>query len=391
MRAIKLSFLWLGQFVAIALAAFFALGPSIVEQQQNTLTEHEPYEVSDEAQALHSQLIIADWHADTMLWKRDFLKRSSRGHVDLPRMQEGNQAIQVFAAVTKTPAGLNYEENSAEAFDNITALAVGQLWPIRTWGSLLERAIYQAEKLHRFAMKSDGQFRVITSKSELEAALEDRAGGANVTMGLLSVEGAHALEGDLANFERIDSAGFRIIGLHHFFDNELGSSLHGEGEVGLTDFGRQVVAEIERRGIVLDLAHSSPRVANDVLQMTDMPVVVSHTGIFSHCQTKRNFPDQLMKEVAKSGGVVGIGFWAKVTCDDSPEGIAGAIRAAVDLLGEDHVSLGSDWDGTVQVAMDPSELSALTQALVEASFTDEQIGKIMGGNFLRVVRERLTH
>jgi microsomal dipeptidase-like Zn-dependent dipeptidase len=97
-----------------------------------------------------------------------------------------------------------------------------------------------------------------------------------------------------------------------------------------------------------------------------------------------------MKEVAKSGGVVGIGFWAKVTCDDSPAGIAGAIRAAVDLLGEDHVSLGSDWDGTVQVAMDPSELSALTQALLDVGFSEGQIAKIMGGNFLRIVRERLN-
>ena len=221
-------------------------------------------------------------------------------------------------------------------------------------------------------------------------ALGDRAGGANVTMGLLAVEGAHALEGHLANLDRLEEAGFRIIGLHHFFDNELGSSLHGEGEVGLTDFGRQVVAEIERRGMVLDLAHSSPRVAMDALQMTDMPVVVSHTGIFSHCQTKRNFPDQLMKEVANAGGVVGIGFWAKVTCDDSPEDVAGAIRAAVDLLGDDHVSLGSDWDGTVRVAMDPSELSALTQALMDAGFSEEEIVKIMGGNFLRIVRERLN-
>ncbi len=390
MRILKLGLLLLGLVFIIGVVAFFALGPSIVERRENTFTVHEPYEVSAEAQALHRQLIIADWHADTLLWKRDFLQRSSRGHVDLPRMQEGNQAIQVFAAVTKTPAGLNYEENSAEAFDNITALAVGQLWPIRTWGSLLERAIYQADKLQEFAKMSDGQFRVITNKTELEAALGDRAGGANVTMGLLAVEGAHTLEGHLANLDRLEEAGFRIIGLHHFFDNELGSSLHGEGEVGLTDFGRQVVAEIERRGMVLDLAHSSPRVAMDALQMSDMPVVVSHTGIFSHCKTKRNFPDQLMKEVANAGGVVGIGFWAKVTCDDSPKGIAGAIRAAVDLLGDDHVSLGSDWDGTVQVAMDPSELSALTQALMDAGFSDEQIVKIMGGNFLRIVRERLN-
>ncbi|MFY0692608.1 MAG: membrane dipeptidase [Paracoccaceae bacterium] len=390
MRIVRLSLVVFGLITVACAGAFFTLGPLIVDRRENTITVHAPYDVTPEAKALHSRLIIADWHADTMLWKRNFLERLDRGHVDLPRMQDGNQAIQVFAAVTKTPRGLNYDQNSAQAFDNITALAVGQLWPIRTWSSLLERAIYQAEKLNKFADNSNGQFRVVTNRSALETALSERLSGANLTIGLLGLEGAHALEGNLANFDRLERAGFRIIGLHHFFDNELGGSLHGSSEAGLTDFGREVVAEIERRGMVLDLAHSSPGVAMDVLRITSMPVIVSHTGIFSHCETKRNFPDQLMREIANSGGVVGIGFWAKVTCDDSPEGVASAIRAAVDLLGEDHVSLGSDWDGTVQVAIDASELLALTQALMEEGFGEEQIAKVMGGNLLRILRDRLN-
>jgi len=365
MRALKILLFTLLGVAALVIGAVLTLGPGIVESQQNRVTEHAAFEVSPEAQNLHDRLVVADWHADTMLWNRSLLKRSDRGHVDLPRMQDGNLAVQVFTAVTKSPAGQNYLANSAEARDNITLLAIVQRWPLRTWNSLLERAVYQAERLHGYADGSDGLFRVVTTASELDTALEERAAGADLTIGLLGLEGAHALEGELANLDILEEAGYRIIGLQHFFDNELGGSLHGTGEVGLTDFGRQVVAEIENRGMVMDLAHSSPRVAVEAIQMTDSPVIVSHTGIYSHCRTQRNFADLLMMEVARTGGVVGIGFWS------------------------DHVSIGSDWDGAVQVAIDASELAALTQALMDEGFSEQQIAKIMGGNLLRVLRERL--
>ena len=174
-----------------------------------------------------------------------------------------------------------------------------------------------------------------------------------------------------------------------FFDNALGGSLHGEGNQGLTDFGRQVVAQVEARGLVLDITHSSLQVARDVLEITDMPIVVSHTGIFSVCPVKRNFPDDLMQAIAAKGGVIAIGYWADVTCDDSPSGVAATIKAAVELLGEDHVSLGSDFDGAVATGFDASQLAALTHALIEVGLSDAQISKIMGGNMIRVLRARL--
>jgi microsomal dipeptidase-like Zn-dependent dipeptidase len=165
--------------------------------------------------------------------------------------------------------------------------------------------------------------------------------------------------------------------------------LHGTGSKGLTDFGRKVVAAIEERNLVLDLAHSSPQVAKDVLAMTDMPIIVSHTGIHSNCPVKRNFEDALMRDIAATGGVVGIGYWADVTCDDSPLGVAKTIRAAVDVVGEDHVSLGSDFDGSVPTAFDTAEVAAITQALMVQGLSEPQIRKVMGGNMLRVLRERL--
>ena len=389
MRRIKQLLIGVLALLACAVIAFLAFAPAYVERNRNVITTTDLPPPSAAAQTLHSTLTIGDWHADPLLWQRDLTTRSDRGHVDIPRLIEGNVALQVFTAVTKSPAGQNVNENRADTFDNITPLAIGQLWPPRTWDSLVERAIYQAEKLHRFEATSDGQLRVITSGAELEQLLADRANGESVVGGILGIEGAHALEGDLQNLQRLQDAGHRLIGLHHFFDNELGGSLHGLNNRGLTDFGRDVVQQIVDRNLILDLAHSSPQVVQDVLDMTDIPLVVSHTGLYGACASARNLPDDLMLQIAASGGVIGIGFWKTAICDDSPAGIAHSIKASVDLLGDDHVSIGSDFDGSVGTAFDSSQLAVLTSALLDAGLTEDQIRKVMGENMLRVVRARL--
>lgn len=374
----------------LGLAGFWIFAPGIAAHRMNNVIAHDPYPVSEHAQALHDTLIVGDWHADSLLWKRDLTERGDYGQVDLPRLRDGGVAVQVFTAVTKSPAGLNYEENSAEAFDNITLLAFGQLWPVRTWNSLLQRALYQADKLHGFAAEEPHHLKVVTSRAELEQVLARRAAGEPVVAGILGIEGGHPLEGDLANMDALEAAGYRLIGLQHFFDNELGGSLHGLGNHGLTEFGRHVVQEIVKRNMILDVAHSSPQVVREVLEMTDVPIVLSHSGIHSHCPVKRNIPDALMQQIAASGGIIGIGYWAEVACGDiTPNGIAKMIVAAIAAVGEDHVSLGSDFDGSVETAFDTSELPALTDALIRAGLTETQIRKVMGQNMLRVLRARL--
>ncbi len=384
---------WLGRLLLLGLIAFIAFvtfAPAYVENMRNAVADHDPYPVSPEAQALHDTLTIGDWHADSLLWKRDLLERGTRGQVDIPRLIEGNVAVQVFTAVTKSPAGQNYEHNETDTMDNITLLAVGQLWPMRTWSSLYERALYQAQKLHDFQEKSDGRLHIIKSEADLDTLLAARAAGKDVVGGLLGIEGAHPLEGQLENLQGLQDAGYRLIALQHFFDNAIGGSLHGDGNHGLTALGRELVRAVVDRGLILDIAHSSPQVAEDVLAITDIPLVVSHTGIHGNCPVKRNYPDELMQRIAATGGVIGIGYWADVTCDDSPAGIAKTIKAAIDLVGEDHVSLGSDFDGSVATAFDTSELAALTQALMDIGLDETQIRKVMGGNMIRVLRARLN-
>ncbi len=373
----------------LGLIAVVVFGPAALERSRNAVQDHAPYPVSAEARTLHDALVIGDLHADPLLWKRDLTERGNRGQVDIPRLIEGNVALQVFTAVTKSPAGQNYDHNEAEARDDITLLAIGQLWPLPTWSSLYERALHQARKLHRFQERAEGQLRIIRTEADLDALMERKLAGEPVVGGLLGLEGAHALEGDIGKLDGLVEAGYRLIALQHFFDNELGGSLHGSGDQGLTAFGRAVVAATVDQGLILDVAHSSPQVVRDVLEMVDVPIVLSHGGIHRICPVKRNLPDDLMRQIAATGGVIGIGYWAEAVCDASPAGVAKAIASAIEVVGENHVALGSDFDGSVTTEFDTSELAALTQAMLDQGLSPAQIRKVAGENMFRVIRARL--
>ena len=376
----------LGGLALLILAAilFFTLAPGIVERGMNKVVPI-PLTVSPRAQALHATLQIADMHADTLLWQRSLLDRADRGQVDLPRLIAGNYALQVFSSVTKTPKGQNYDSNPSNT-DNITALAIADLQPPRTWGSLLQRSLWHAQKLDRYAAASGGRLRVIRTPADLDRLLADRAKGAKVVGGMLSVEGLQDLEGKLSNLDVLHAAGFRMAGLAHFFDNEIAGSMHGEAKGGLTPLGRDVVRRMEALGMVVDIAHSSHATIAEVLAMARRPVVASHGGVQATCKVNRNLTDDEIRGVARTGGVVGIGYWDAAICSTRPEAAAAAIAHVRDLVGIDHVGLGSDFDGAVTTGFDASQLAAVTQALIDRGFTDADIAKVMGGNVLRVLR-----
>lgn len=369
-------------------ALFLRLAPPMIDKSQNMVTDHAPYVLSDEAAALHKSLIVGDLHADALLWKRNLSKRGDHGHVDFPRLREGNIAVQIFPTVTKSSAGQNYEENSGET-DTITLLAKIQLWPHRTWDSLAERALCQAKRLHRYQTRDPDEVKVVRTREDLSRVLEARAAGIPTLAALLSFEGAHALEGDIRNIERFHKAGFRLMELHHFFDNALGGSLHGQSKGGLTPLGRDMVAEMEARKVIVDVAHSSEAVVRDVLDLVTRPVIVSHTGFKGHCDTARNLPDALLRQIADTGGLIGIGFWDGAICEVSPDGIVSAIRYAIDTVGVDHVALGSDWDGTTTVSVDASEVGILTQTMLQKGFTEKEIRMVMGENLVEFLLRAL--
>ncbi|MDH7975568.1 dipeptidase [Sphingomonas sp. AR_OL41] len=380
-RKVLLGFLGL---VVIGAIAFFILAPGIVERGMNKV-EPVPLKITDRARALHATLQVADMHADTLLWQRSLLDRANRGQVDLPRLLAGNYALQIFSSVTKTPKGQNYDANPADT-DNITALAIADLQPIRTWGSLLERSLWHAQKLHRYATNSNGQLRVIETPAELDQLLADRVRGKKVVGAMLSVEGLQDIEGKLDNLDRLHAAGFRMAGLAHFFDNEVAGSMHGMAKAGLTPLGRQVVRRMEALGMVVDIAHASHATVAEVIAMAQRPIVSSHGGVQATCHVNRNLTDDEIRGIARTGGVIGIGYWDAAICSTRPEAAAAAIAHVRDIVGIDHVGLGSDFDGAVTTGFDSSQLAAVTQALIDRGFSDADIAKVMGGNVLRVLR-----
>ena len=387
-RPVKMLFVVSVLALLAVVGAFLFVVPGETDRRSNRLIPRPRPAISEAARRLHERLLVADLHADTLLWDRDPLQRSRRGHVDVPRLLEGHVALQAFTVVTKTPRHLNIESNDDRS-DDVTLLAMAQRWPPATWRSLKERALHQARRLDEAAARSGGRLTVIRSRSDLATYLARRGGEPGITSGFLGLEGAHALEGDLANVEVLFGAGFRMVGLVHFFDNEFGGSAHGVAKGGLTGKGRDLVRRLEERRMLVDLAHASPRTIEQTLAIATRPVVVSHTGVKGTCDNVRNLDDDALRGVARTGGLVGIGYWETAVCGVGGAAVARAIRHATQVAGIDHVALGSDFDGAVAEPFDTAGLVEITDALLAAGFSEREVEKIMGGNVFRVLAEAL--
>jgi microsomal dipeptidase-like Zn-dependent dipeptidase len=358
------------------------------ERRLNPVAATPPYAVSERARAVHGAATVVDLHADPLLWGRDLLVRGTRGHVDVPRLVEGNIAVQVFGVATKSPRHLNIDRNDDRS-DDVTLLAIGRGWPPSTWRSLTARALHLASALSAAASSSYGQLSLVTSVAGLDALLAARATNPRLVGGLLAIEGAHALGPDLEGLDAIEAAGFRMVGLAHFFDNTVAGSAHGVEKGGLTALGRELVAELEGRRMIVDLAHSSARTIDDVLALAQRPVVASHTGVRGVCDNARNLPDDHLRGIAATGGLVGIGFWPTACGGDDAAAIARSIAYAAGVAGVDHVGIGSDFDGGVGVPFDASGMALLTEALLDEGLDEASIAKVMGGNAIRVLRAGL--
>ncbi|MGS2719669.1 dipeptidase [Paraglaciecola aestuariivivens] len=374
---------------AIGLLGFFSFFPAYIDKQTNAVHASTLPQVSEQAKALHKTLMIGDWHSDSLLWKRQLGQQHNYAHMDLPRLRQGNVAMQMLTTVTKSPSGINYQENSSEAADNITKLAISNLWPINTWQNLTQRALFQAQKVQQLVTEYPQDAVLVSSKSELAAFLQQRQHNPDLVALLLGTEGSHALEGQLSNIQLLYQHGFRMMSLQHFFDNQLGGSLHGESGQGLTQFGRDAVLTMQALDIMVDVSHSSKQVVKDVLAISTKPLLVSHTGFYGHCPSARNISDNLMQQIAAQGGLIAVGYWDGAVCEANVQEIAKAIFYGVQLLGSQHIALGSDFDGATSVPFDTSELVYLTQALLDIGLSSEQIRQVMGENMLNFLQQHL--
>lgn len=330
-----------------------------------------PFTVSDEARAVHDAAIIIDLHADTpklMARGYDVLRRHTNhwplstlaGHVDVPRMREGNLKAQFFTFWT---------------------------FPLPERGCA--RDVHrQLDALEAAELSAPGDLKLATSAEEVRALT-----GQPVRIGFRGIEGGQALEGKVENVGVFARRGVRYLGLLHFSANELGRPAKGfrrDDTMGLSAFGAEVVDECARLGVLVDLAHINHKGFFEAVRRRPGPLLVSHTGVAGVTPHWRNADDEQLGAVADSGGVVGIIF--------APRFIGGQIEAVVDHLlhvvkiaGEDHVGLGSDWDGFVRPCdglEDPSQLPRLTEALLRRNMRPDAIHKLLGGNVLRVLESQ---
>jgi microsomal dipeptidase-like Zn-dependent dipeptidase len=381
--------LWILLGVVVVLVAVFLMwGPTLFDRVANRVLNDGPYVASQRGERLYQNLFVVDLHADPLLWDRDLSKKASHGAVDLPRLVEGNVAIQSFFIVTKSPWGQNIDSTSADS-DAIGTLVAVQGWPRRTWDSLFERALYQASVLEHLSASSGGAMVILKSKADLEAFRVSRAEGEARVAGILGLEGAHALEADVANLDALVEAGIRIIAPTHFFDNAIGGSAHGVSKGGLTQLGKRLITMMEERSILLDLAHASAAVIDGAVEISTRPVIVSHTGVRGTCDNNRNLTDEQIRKIASTGGVIGIGYWNTAVCGEDAASVARAIMYTANLVGAQHVALGSDFDGAVPVPFDTTGLPLIVDALLEQGMSEADIRLVMGENAFRVFAETL--
>jgi microsomal dipeptidase-like Zn-dependent dipeptidase len=371
---------------AAALVVFLAStrlwAPQLADRIVNRVHIAPPYTVDPQALAVHRASTVVDLHADALIWGRDLLERHDRGQVDVPRLRDGNVFLEVFSMPTRARTG------DDRGFDRILANAVLEWWPLATWQSTRARALYLTGALRSVTARSDGLFRIVTSRRTLQDALAARARDGRVVAGLLALEGGHALEGRVETLDTLHAAGVRMLGLIHRFDNDLGGSSTGTPSMGLTPLGLRVVRRAEDLGMVIDLAHASPATFTDVLRVARHPVVVSHTGVRGTCDRSRNLTDEQLRAVAATDGVIGIGFWSGAVCGRTVAHIARAIRHAARVAGIDHVALGSDFDGDATV-FDASGLPLLTSELLGQGMSVADLRKVLGENVLRVLASTL--
>ncbi|MGB0679808.1 MAG: dipeptidase [Polyangiales bacterium] len=323
------------------------------------------------ARALHRLAPPIDLHADPLLWARWLgydLNRIHRpplpwawfgGHVDVPRMLAGGMGGQVFTLVSVPGLDGDHKRSCHRQID------------------LLEQAV----------AASRGLLRLARSKVELDTVTAQGA-----LFGILGMEGAHPLGDNLAALDHFFDRGLRLLGLVHFSANACAVPAVGLGADparGLSDFGRYVIERCEALGIVVDLAHLNRRGTLEACRLAQKPMLVSHTGLAGVHDMWRNIDDTQLQAVADTGGAVGIIFCPHFLGADGIGAVVQHIRYAIDKVGADAVALGSDWDGFIRPTRgltQPSDLPALTAALLQTDMPEDVIQKVLRGNALRVLR-----
>jgi len=238
-----------------------------------------------------------------------------------------------------------------------------------------------------FESESIGKLVILRTRLDLQKFVVSRE--PHRVAALLGAEGAQPLEGRLENLNDLYSAGFRMMSPTHFTDTELAGSASGQRKGGLTALGREWVRSMEAKSMLIDLAHASTATLRDVTAIATRPVIVSHTGVKGTCDNARNLSDDELQAVARTGGVVGIGYWETAVCGRDARAVARAIQYTAKAIGMEHVALGSDFDGATTTPFDVTGIPLIADELRKAGLSEHDVSLIMGENVLRILSQNL--
>ncbi|MBD3291374.1 MAG: hypothetical protein GF393_00510 [Armatimonadia bacterium] len=329
--------------------------------------------ISDRARELHDRAIIIDAHNDTLIQRLaddrhlDMTERDERYHLDIPRAIEGGLTCAFFM--------------------------VGS--------SDLDQALTLVDGTWRLAEEHADQFLYATSADEIERA---KAEGKLAAIGQL--ESCTCLNGSLATLRNLYRLGVRVANLTHgeggdgttqlqpsIFDYTTPADREEARELpGLSDFGREVIDECNRLGMILDLAHASDATFYEAVELAELPPIFSHGTVFAQTPHWRGLTDDQIRLLGERGGVLGMAFHPLFIDRENPtmDRLIDHIQHVVDLVGPDHIGIGADYDGMGSHTPIPSAVERIpefTEALVQRGFDDKTILKVLGGNFMRILRQ----
>ena len=319
------------------------------------------------AKRIHQDALVIDGHCDTILEiarkKINFRKRNTKGHLDIPRLQEGGVNVQVFAIYIEDI----YKPDRA-----------------------IKRTLQLYDVFYQELIKNQDYLSLITQYSQIEKTREEGKIGV-----ILSIEGGEALEGDLGILHVLYQLGIRLITLTWNQRNQIADGVGEERtNSGLTEFGIKVIEEMNKLGMLIDVSHLSDAGFWDVIKYSKNAIVASHSNCFSLCPFRRNLKDDQIKALSDKGGVIGVTYVPDFLTQDKRkaniEDVLNHIDYLIKIGGINCVGLGSDFDGTRALPLNldgADKIPNITSGLIRRGYKENEILKILGGNFLRIIKE----
>jgi membrane dipeptidase len=364
---------------------------------------------------LHQQSVVVDTHADVLLQVlrgADISKRLESGHIDLIRLKEGGVDVQFFA-----------------------------IWPnpsVYGKGGMFNQSIRVIDILNTIIKNNHDKIALTRTPDEIEKTIRNGKIAA-----CIGVEGGTAIENDLGKLQTFYDLGARYLGLTWNDSPDWASSAEDEtspdydGQRGLSNFGREVIQWMNNKGMIVDISHSGQQTFWDVIEESTKPIIASHSCVYNICAHYRNLNDEQIRAIGKNKGVIFINFYPGYLASGFNQKYSALIKSSqalmdsmkqvygddnlgyrhyhnaylaknaekfcpdvgkivdhmdyiISLIGDDHVGLGSDYDGISIVPRgieDVSKMPEITRIMLERGYSEERIKKILGGNFMRVFRE----